>query len=299
MSTLFLFGAGASFGSGPCHPNNPPLGWDLFAELRKRPGVAATASEELAAVFAKDFEEGMDQFLHTRNVDASALLRDMAAYFATFEPLDGNLYFEIIKLVGGDRKKAIFATANYDLLFELAVCASGLTVSYTTDVDRGSIPVLKIHGSCNFLPPRDLDIRGIGFVQPPEATAAIVDAPAYVATSTRQVLEFCESGTALAPAIALYHSSKRVLYCPDIVRRQQEQFLASISAASRIFVIGLRVHPSDSHIWTPLARAKAPLYYVGKKVDLDRWKEEGQKHNAFWLAETFENAIPKIRALLP
>jgi len=33
MKQLFLFGAGASFGSGPCHPTAPALGKDLIHAL--------------------------------------------------------------------------------------------------------------------------------------------------------------------------------------------------------------------------------------------------------------------------
>ena len=130
MSTLFLFGAGASFGSGPCSPNPPPLGGELFGELRKGGGVAARVSEDLAELFRRDFEAGMDRFWRDHNTWTSELLRDMARYFAVFEPSEGNHYMALIAALGGTRKKAVFATTNYDLLIEHAIVRSGFLISY-------------------------------------------------------------------------------------------------------------------------------------------------------------------------
>jgi hypothetical protein len=80
VSSLFLFGAGASFGSGPCAPSAPPLGSRLFDELRAAGGVASEVSEDLAESFRQDFEAGMDRFWSEHNVRTSELLRDMARY---------------------------------------------------------------------------------------------------------------------------------------------------------------------------------------------------------------------------
>lgn len=298
MATLFLFGAGASYGSGPCYPHNPPLGWDLFAQLRKRGGVAATVSDELAALFATDFEQGMDVFWKERNADTSALLREMAVFFSQFQPLPGNLYFQLIAILGGTRKKTVIATTNYDLLIEYVISASGLQIAYMTPAPMNDVSVLKIHGSCNFLPPPEIVIKGLGFVTQPESKA-ILSAPVSIAKSAREIMDYCEGGTSLAPALAMYHSSKRVLYCPDFVSKQQDEFVAAVSSAKRIFVVGLRVHPIDAHIWLPLARSTAPLYYVGRESELKTWADDVKRQKAFWLGETFAGSINKIASLVP
>ena len=92
MSTVFLFGAGASYGSGECYPKNPPLGFQLFDELQGWGGVATTADENLRDTFKKDFEAGMAEFFRTRNTDITRFLREMADYFAQFEPGTKNYY---------------------------------------------------------------------------------------------------------------------------------------------------------------------------------------------------------------
>ena len=52
-------------------------------------------SEELAELFRHDFEAAMDRFWTEHNTWTSELLRDMARFFAPFEPCDGNLYMEL------------------------------------------------------------------------------------------------------------------------------------------------------------------------------------------------------------
>jgi len=298
MSSLFLFGAGASFGSGPCSPAPPPLGGALFDELRKAGGIASRVSEELAKLFRRDFEAGMDRFWQDYNTWTSELLRDMARFFAVFEPGEGNLYIALIAALGGTRKKAVFATTNYDLLIEHAIVRSGLFISYGgLPAAPRNIPVLKIHGSCNFLP--DLGtggIRGIGFdLSQAGENAAVLDAPIRVARSTQKILDFCSTEDAIAPALAMYHPTKRVLFCRSFVKSQLDAFLSSVRSASRIYVIGLRVHTIDDHIWQPLAAAKSPLFYVGREPDqFRRWADGNQRRSAFSFATSFSQALPLI-----
>jgi hypothetical protein len=82
MSTVFLFGAGASYGSGDCSPNCPPVGPHLFPELQRWGGVASTVGDALRDKFDADFEEGMEEFFRTRPTDTTTFLREMAHYFA-------------------------------------------------------------------------------------------------------------------------------------------------------------------------------------------------------------------------
>lgn len=298
MSTLFIFGAGASFGSGPCSPTTPPLGGSLFDELRKNGGVAARVSEDLAELFRLDFETGMDRFWRDHNTWTTELLRDMARFFAVFEPSEGNFYMALIAALGGTRKKAVFATTNYDLLIEHAIVRSNLLISYGgLPAAPKNFPVLKIHGSCNFLPDMGNGrIRGIAFdLSQAGEGAAVLDAPIRVARSTQEILQFCATEDAIGPALAMYHPSKRVLYSDAFVKGQQNAFLSSVKTASRIYLIGLRVHTVDEHIWQPLAAAKSPLFYVGREPgELHRWARENRRQKAFSIANSFSEALPII-----
>lgn len=297
MSSLFIFGAGASFGSGPCAPKPPPLGSELFNALRSNGGVAKEVDQGLADLFFQDFEAGMDRFWLQHNTRTTELLREMARYFAVFEPQPGNLYFKLIEILGGCRKKVVLATTNYDLLIERAISRSGLLITYGgLPAPPRNISVLKLHGSCNFLP--DLGsggIKGIGFDLSNSQEGSVLEAPVRVARSTQEIIDFCDREDAIAPAVAMYHPTKRVLYCRKFVQKQQSDFRDSIVSASRIYVVGLRVHRVDAHIWEPLARSTSPIYYVGRDGgEFRSWAQESARGNAYHLAPTFEAAIPKI-----
>jgi len=156
----------------------------------------------------------------------------------------------------------VFATTNYDLLIEHVICRSGLLITYGgLPAAPRYIPIIKLHGSCNFLPDMDNGaIRGIGFDLSQAGDASVLDAPIRVVQTTREIFDFCRLEDAIAPALAMYHPSKRVLYCRSFVQYQQATFLSSVHSASRIYVIGLRVHTIDEHIWQPLATSKTPLF---------------------------------------
>ncbi|MDD1138595.1 hypothetical protein M5G22_13660 [Pseudomonas sp. TNT2022 ID233] len=297
MSSLFLFGAGASCFSGPCSPNAPPLGANLFQALRAAGGVAATVDDDLAKVFEKDFEAGMDRFLVERNAQASEFLRDMARFFAPFEPLPENSYFKLLTLLGGARKKSVIVTTNYDLLIEHAIAQSGCLINYGgLSTDNKNIPVLKIHGSCNFLPDTgQAQIAGIAFKVPPNHKGAIIQTKIKIAQRASEIIEFCENQDSIGPALALYSPAKQVLYCSDFINQIQQWWLEALSKASRIYVIGLRVHLVDEHIWGPLASAVAPIHYVGREPeDFEAWAKNTNRKSAYVLADSFEAAIPKI-----
>ncbi|MBQ0797353.1 hypothetical protein [Zhongshania sp.] len=297
MSTVFLIGAGASYGSGPCTPHQPPLGNYFFDEFKKMGGIASTVSEELENLFKEDFEKGMDAFFEERNTDVSSFLRDMAKYFSQFEPLDGNLYAELIKIVGHGRKKATFVTTNYDLLIELAAMQQGMLVSYGgLPAPANNLPIIKIHGSCNFFP--DMgggSISGVGFDISGSSGASILDAGIKVARSTREILRFCEEEDAIAPALAMYSPDKRVLYCRTFVEQQQAMWRSEVAKAKRVYIIGLKVHAVDDHIWGVLASSSCKKYYVGgEPQEFKEWARVTGAKNCFSIASTFEESLPVI-----
>ena len=298
MSSVFLFGAGASYGSGPCHPHPPPLGDRLFSALQAEGGVAASISDDLAAVFRCNFETGMDRFWNERNTDVTPLLSEMAEYLSRFEPRDGNAYVELLRILGGTRKKATFVTTNYDLLIELAATLRDLHVSYTVkSVPANNIPILKIHGSCNFLP----DIgegRMHGFsidMSAARRNLDIVDGTVRIAKGANEIREFCRTNNALAPAVAMYSPDKRVLYCSKFVLDQRRYWEIALRNATRVYVIGLRVHLVDHHIWDPLAAFSEHIYYVGREPeDFRAWAESAGRKKARVLARSFQDVLPMI-----
>jgi hypothetical protein len=256
-------------------------------------------SDELSQAFVADFEAGMDRFWNEHNIQTSEFLRDMARFFAPFEPLPGNLYVELIKLLGGTRKKVIFATTNYDLLIEHAVAQAGLLVTYGgLPAEPRNVPIIKIHGSCNFLPDmQPLQISGIGFNLIGSAAGGILEAGVRVASSAKEVIEFCRREDSVAPALAMYSPSKRVLFCRSFIQGQQQALNTAIKNASRIYVVGLRVHAVDEHIWGPLAESEGNLYYVGREPEeFISWHTSVKRRQAYALCQSFAEALPYIAA---
>jgi len=297
MASLFLFGAGASTFGGPCSPEPPPLGQDLFAALQKVSKVAASITGNLALAFQASFEVGMDKFWLERNVDVAELLRDMAVFFAQFEPLDGNLYREVLSILKSMGRKAVLVTTNYDLLIERAVQLSGLKLAYATfPVPKDNVPVLKIHGSCNFLPDmRPHSIRGVKFDLSETSNSQVLDCTVRIGKNAQEVYEFCQVEDSIAPALAMYHPQKHAIFCKWFITKQQEAWHKALTKASRVFVIGLRVHQIDTHIWGALESGDVPLWYVGREPEeFLGWARESKRGNARVLAETFAEAIPKL-----
>ncbi len=296
MSSVFLFGTGASFGSGNCYPEPPPLGNGdngLFKKLQEKDGIATSLSPALADLFVENFEEGMAEFYSTRELDLPAFLREMSLYFVGFRPLEGNLYKELIKAVFLTKQQVVFATTNYDLLIELSISQLGHMVSYhSLPVPKNNFSVLKIHGSCNFIP----DLRGVNFTNASfTGCETYVDAPIKI-ERPYEVIEFCNRETSFAPAIAMYAKGKSVKFCSSFVSQQLKLWQVSVSKAKKIFIIGLKVNPEDTHIWETLAFSEAQLLYVGfEEEDFEKWKKENGRKNAHWIAKTFEEALPKIK----
>jgi hypothetical protein len=297
MSTLILLGAGASAFSGDCLPAAPPLGKGLFAELVKLGGVAASVGSDLAKIFMQDFEAGMAAFSERPETESSALLREMARYFVKFEPGASNLYIKLLSELPLSRRRITFATLNYELLLELAANRLGFRISYTTrNTPKGNITLLKPHGSCNFLPDvpplmfRDFSVRSAV----PNATGGILNAPIRPATPS-EVIAFCDRENVIAPAMAMYARGKRMLFCGSPLRDLQAEYATATAEASRIYVVGVGVNPEDEHIWQPLARAAAPIYYVGPDATaFVEWAKQSSRKRAIHLATSFDSSIPEI-----
>jgi hypothetical protein len=269
--------------------------------LREAGGAAADLPDSVASIFAEDFEKGMDEVWLNHNERTSALLRQLARLFAPYEPRQGNAYIELLRILGGTQKKAVLATTNYDLLIERAISMCGLRTTYTAlPVGVDNIPVLKIHGSCHFLP--DVQpgaLSGFSVVLPADFQGGIVGSRTKLARSTEEIYQFCDNEDVLAPGVAMYHPSKRVLFCKDFVAQQQRHFHAAIKAAARVFVVGLRVHLIDVHIWEPLAAAKAPVYYVGREPsEFLAWAKAKRRSASAVLGTAFTEALPNIASAI-
>ena len=309
MTTLFLFGAGASYGSEDFIPRGgrPPLGNGpngLFRELQRLGGVASTVDAQLANTFERNFEVGMGEFFETRNREVMRFLREMALYFTRFSAGPNNLYTQVISTAEGVGAEIVLSTTNYDLLLEMAAGHAGYLVSHRRHpLPPGRISVLKVHGSIHFL----LDLEGedtelvdchIDTSQLLPGSAAF-SAPVRLASGNEEVRHYCLTQTSVAPAIAMYARGKPVFNSPGYVARQQEHWRAEVARADDIVIVGLRANDDDDHIWGVLGEAPARLHFVGgEPEEFGAWAENARHPRAEPKGKTFRDALPEIERIL-
>lgn len=295
-NVLFLFGAGASYGSLDCIPSVPPVGNGLFKELQAMGGVASTIKGALADQFRRDFEAGMDQFFRLRQIDVLSFLREMSLYFSKFEPGSANVYTKLIRSLDLSKYNVTLATTNYELLIEMAAGNLGMGVSYDNFAHYPiTLNVLKLHGSINFLPDLgSIIVRGGHFIIEKAPQASVLGAPIKVARTIQEIRQFCQSDTPFAPAVAIYAPNKWVPICRTFIEQQQEYWKTAVYRASQIFVVGSGVHERDSHVWEPLARSFGYLTYVGPSADdFGRWAKDNNRS----AADTNIISLPFAQAL--
>ncbi|EAT12495.1 hypothetical protein HF888_12250 [Bermanella marisrubri] len=289
---LILLGAGASYGSGPTEPYAPPLGNTLFNELEKRGGIAATMPSEIKDLFRENFEQGMAAYTEFTNDNTIGFQRELAHYLASFTPLPGNTYIDLIKEFG--IKNTVYVSLNYDLLFELSASLENINTCYSTEKPDNYVSLLKIHGSCNFWP--QIPVGQMDGVTIENCNVAI-EAPVS-SLNQRETLYRCEKEKGLAPAIALYAEGKSVKVSPSYVNRQLAEWKVSASKATKIAIIGVKVHEVDDHVWDIIGKSKAKVWYVGfssDKSSFDVWKSNHKKKNAFFIESDFSKCIDILK----
>lgn len=292
MTRVVLLGAGASFGSVDASPSVPPLGNGLFDALASRNGLAASLPDNLKATLRTNFEAGMAAFYEYSDGDVMRFQRELAHYMAEFVPGPGNVYVRLIRELGITR--CILCTLNYDLLIELSASHLGHNTAYTTAPSPGFLRLLKPHGSCNFWP----HMPGVTIRNSTFRRSGRADIQAPIRPLTREeTLSKCVSEDSVAPAIAMYAEGKPVKISPDYIEEQQRMWAQAVTAASRVCIAGARIHPPDSHIWTPLSTTKADVFYFGLAGDHESfgtWKETSKKRNAYFVEANFSVAVPEI-----
>ena len=185
LKVLFLFGAGASYGSGECAHltarrliRPPPLGAGdkgLVAvwERTNRTELLSEIPPSLRDVFRSNFEKGMAQLITVENadrVDATNRFQvRLAEYFLKFAPTNSNLYSKLFSLLKSRNIRPVCVSLNYDVMAELAAHFAGFEVLPVLDdmnpitrhpwrgpadptLGLPTVSFYKPHGSANYLP---------------------------------------------------------------------------------------------------------------------------------------------------
>ena len=299
MKHHFLFGAGASAFSGRCEPTNPPTGDKLFAALEGSLRCAKEIPGDIRALFAPEFEAGMDAFWRARPELMQSFQQDMAKYFLQFGPTPSNHYVELIRILGSKRIAVNLATLNYDLLIERSIESLGLRYHHPFGPPvPDAIPVFKLHGSCNIVP--DLgggSISGIlidtGPPPEPGITVSGVGGGAAKTLTVTEMYDFLHSEQTLVPCVAMYHATKSIHDCFGPITRIRNFWRESLKTTERLFVIGTRFVPHDKHIWDPIGAFSGELCWVSPDAsEAETWaKSRGLKFTHY--ARTFEEFIPR------
>lgn len=293
MTTNFVFGAGASFGSLHCEPEVPPLGQNLFRAM-KQGGFLSNIEGEWAARF-EDFEEGMEYFFCNRSGEVVRFLKEMSLFFLKYKPVGGNLYTKLASAALASKERSVFMTTNYDLLLEYACDTAGGRFDYSFEKGGSHLSLLKIHGSCNFI--TDCYMRGFSL------SFKDWDKPAFKfpvkpSRDLREIFEFCRD-SAVAPSIAMYSPSKLRLFDGDFVEGQYDSWVESLKFAKKVFIVGARVHLVDKHIWGVLSQVDAEICYVGKENSgFEDWSRDNGRKADKIIGDTFESAMPYMLSYL-
>lgn len=294
MTAVVLLGAGASFGSVDAIPHTPPLGDKLFDDLQRAGGVAAQLPPDLREEFrCGNFEKGMAAYYKFSRGNVGRFQRELALYLAWFWPGPNNVYVRMIRELGVSQ--VIYSSLNYDLLFELSARVLGLQSLYGTQKRDRCARILKLHGSVNFWP--DEALVRMSSCNFGENSGPDIQAPIKPLNQWHTIYR-CLTEDSMAPAIAMYAEGKEVKTSPEEVNQQQEMWISSVNSAHKVFVVGVRVHPPDEHIWGTLGRCEADLTYYGFPSDEEafrKWESESGKKNVCFVKKDFSTCILDIK----
>ncbi|WP_413614737.1 SIR2 family protein [Halomonas cupida] len=281
--TVLLFGAGASYDSEPNKDLTPPLGAYLFNELEKLGGAFSNLPADQKKHFESgDFESGMASIKNS-NFSINPLQNELAIYLSGFLPSDQSAYTYILKNLPNPMKTTV-CTLNYDLLIEESLIECKIPFDYRPR--KKAVPLLKIHGSSNFLPMLKETGLNISNVTMENCAAFVEGIYTKAAANQEEIIEWTlnESNSAVSPVMSMYNREKRVVVNRGIIESIQKNYRKHLSHARLIVISGVRFLQHDTHIWDAIRSAK------GKVVIVDPFPEEALK----WLASEGKTNIEAI-----
>ena len=295
---ILLFGAGASYGSLGM-VKRPPLSACLFDELyNEYPMTWRTISGDLVSIFKKDFEEGMGRLYqegeakHEYNV--AKILKDMAIYFSKFkiDNTDINLYSRLIskyeKYIRQGR--IILSTLNYECLIEDALLNLGLDIK---DIDyfnsSNGIKLLKLHGSCNFIPRNFLGNDDNMTLYIDSATINTRIEPVRPGNVQGEL-----STMPIFPAMSLFTREKKNVINPSQIERIVILFQEYVKASKTILSIGVRPNPVDVHIWDHISKSPAELFLIADEDECMNWISKYRNKNGRHIDNEFASSFDRI-----
>lgn len=320
---IFLFGAGASFGSDASHLARqgklPPLGKDLFKALHSDPSLIYwnnLSSEAVNLFQTKSFEEAMDELDNNEEWTKESLKRDqdLSNYFSKFHPEKSNLYWKLAKGISRSIKKSDWSSAiitlNYERLIEESLMRHRIftVVKGVTFFDDNLPPlnneqlfeICYPHGACQFFLGQNW-FEGEGNVVFGKETRMLQNSGVNHLLIYTNIIKACKQQQ--IPMICRYQSAKRPTVKNYFIDTQQERCIELILNAKIITIVGVFCsHVNDRHIWKALEKTSAFIVYINKSEHsinlfkswtVDNGKDARQDFEI--IQKTFRDAFDQIK----
>ncbi len=293
MKNLFLFGAGASYGSIDVNPYPPPLGIDLFLRLKGfESRLWSRFPPEIENLFNSNFERGMEEIWNKYSTYTADLMQSLGKYFSRFSIGEENLYYKFINSLKEDDniQDCLFSTLIYDCLIEGGLLKNGYKLNYFPEYSQNDnvIPILKLHGSCNFIIAQ-LQASNIRF------SKGIVFEGGVKSIHPSHVNSYFSGNSSLPPVMSIYAKSKPLQVSPEVIKHIQQEWQQNIQKTKKIIVIGVSPNIEDHHIWDFITKTQAKLFYVGNEENFNHYTQNYRKtkENEF-IKRTFEDSYTDL-----
>lgn len=268
MSVVFLFGAGASYGSDSV--GRPPLGTGLFDALAlfNPPGWGAIGGD-LAAHFRRDFEAA---FATVQPHAYGPLLRAMGGYFFQFTARPTNLYFHLAQRIANAHAwSTALCSLNYERLLEQSISAARIRPTVGNPSNQvAQLELCLPHGCCHLFCDSVKAVSGmVSFagaqVQTNGPITVVSDPVQHRARITQD---------AMPPVMSYFEPSKRTTSGASFIEAQRARWAALAQSASTVVIVGVKVREHDRHIWDPVATTPATVVYSAgptAALEFDDW----------------------------
>jgi len=258
MPDLILMGAGASYGSENDTTLVPPLAVDLFDALLKfEPKLWSHVTEEVAAEFRLNFEQGvLAQYTQSR-VLLSHLQRSMAGFFFRYGPSSANLYLKLANRIKKTGWAGSVATLNYERLLQFAMIRAGLNIVCGPNLTPNSTEICFPHGCCNLFCE---SVRGAAGMVAMDPFSVSTRGPIIALDEPRSFWHRLRTD-AFPPVMSYFEPAKMTTSGANFIEQQRGRLQDLIVGADYIAIIGVTVREQDNHIWDSLAATKARIYY--------------------------------------